>query len=204
MASAVAEGKATKPDDNEEYNPDLKKILKTMKNRRRHTSKQLTRAASLPSSNTLGRPSARIQELRALLLSLEYPRQKWPGEAPKSVVQKFVRMPRTGWRVFKEIYIDKFKINVSIAELKKLAEPSISSKAGNECSRDRFIFDSSKRQKTLDDILDENTLHRAKLLNKVQDAFHKEYASIKSKEPNKVKWTFQNESFQNEILEVID
>jgi hypothetical protein len=84
-----------------------------------------------------------------------------------------------------------------------IAEPSISSQAGNKCSRDRFISDSSKRQKTVDVLLEENTVHRAKLVNKVKDAFHKEYVSIK---PNEVGWNrkFQNESLQSEILEIID
>lgn len=33
----------------------------------------------------------------------------FPGESLRSAIQRFVRMLRTEWHIFKEVYVDKFK-----------------------------------------------------------------------------------------------
>ena len=163
-------------------------------------------STSLQTPHPPGQPTTRITELRALLLSLEYPQHLWPGEALKAVVQRFVRMPRTGWRSFKKIYIEKFKVDVSIDELKSQAEPLISSQAGRKCSRARFITESSKRFKPIEELLEENTLREAKVRTKVKEILRKELSSLKLKEVTEAERTrkVSSEKLDSEILEIID
>jgi len=168
-----------------------------------NSSKELT---SLQTPKLQGQLSSRIHELRALLLSAEYSQQNWPGEALRSVVHRFVRMPRTGWQLFRDIYVEKFKIEVSLDELKRRAESFISSQAGLKCSRRKYITESSKRIKTVENLFEDNTLHQAKVITKAREVFRKELASIKLKEVAEVEWTrkVQSEKFDFEILEAID
>lgn len=98
-------------------------------------------------------------------------------------------MPRTGWQILKVIYFERFKEDVPIDELKKRAESFISSQAGIKCSRKKFIAGTSKRLKTVENLFEDNTLHKAKLITRVKEVFRKELASIKLKSITEVEWT---------------
>jgi hypothetical protein len=155
--------------------------------------------------NPPGPTASRIAELKALLLSVESPKEQWPGEALKAVTLKYARMPRNGWPVFSEIFVKLFGVEVSRDELKRLAEQSIVKLSGVRCSRAKFIKEASKRVKPIDVLIEENTLREAKVRNKARQQLRQELAAIKLLEVTKVEWTrkVSSEKLDLEILDAI-
>ena len=65
----------------------------------------------------------------------------------------------------------------------------ISSQTEIKCSRKKYITKLSKRNKTVENLFEDNTLHKAKVITKAREIFQKELAPIKLKEVAGVEWT---------------
>ena len=181
------------------------KFFKQQKTDTGSPSKDSPESKVLQELNPPGPTASRIAELKALLLSVESPKEQWPGEALKAVTLKYARMPRNGWPVFSEIYFKLFGVEVSRDELKRLAEQSIVKLSGVRCSRAKFIKEASKRVKPIDVLIEENTLREAKVRNKARQQLRQELAAIKLLEVTKVEWTrkVSSEKLDLEILDAI-
>ena len=81
-----------------------------------------------------GPAAGRMVVLDALLAELEAPLDRWPGEALKAVLERFVRMPRGGWQHCHSKFCVSFGCSISLDEFTKRAKLAITSSSGRKCS----------------------------------------------------------------------
>ncbi|KAM0680191.1 hypothetical protein GINT2_001575 [Glugoides intestinalis] len=80
-------------------------------------------------------------------------------------------MPRSGWSYAHSVYCGKFNIHTPMIDFKKKAYNALTTQSGRKCSIRDFKKEAVKRVKTIDIILEENTLFEAKVYNEVRKTF---------------------------------
>jgi len=107
----------------------------------------------------------------AILASVEKRKEDWPKAAYLAVLERFARMPRSGWSRAKEYFCEKFTANISMTEFKAQAQKAVVTATGRPCTLKDFSPQEAKRRKTVESMFEENTLYEAKLYNHVKDMF---------------------------------
>ena len=110
--------------------------------------------------------------LEAIVRGIQAPQGKWPGEALKAVLGRFKRVPRGGWLKCHSIFCETFSCGIDPDEFRRQANFVIVSSSGYTCSRRKFAEESTKRVKTVDTYIEENTLHEAKVYLKVKQKYN--------------------------------
>ncbi|KAI5179477.1 hypothetical protein PAEPH01_2657, partial [Pancytospora epiphaga] len=115
-------------------------------------------------------------------------------------------MPRDGWSKCHSIFCDTFKCSISFNEFRKQANFVITSNSGARCSRKRFAEESTKRVKTLDEHLDERTLHEAKVYLEIKQRYFILRQGLREGEIDEAKRTrkFTREQVDSLRLRAID
>jgi hypothetical protein len=150
--------------------------------------------------------ASRMVVLGALATSTDVPMDRWPGEVLKVAIGRFARMPWGGWQLCHSIYCKKFSSGMSLDEFKRKANFVITSNGGTLCSRKKFVEESAKRVKTIDEHFEENTLHEAKVYLEVRKKFDILLKDNRSGEIDCAKWTrkFTHEEADPLVLGAID
>ena len=130
---------------------------------------------------TLKSVNSRNAVLDSIFSDTQSSKERWPEEVFESVLKRFKRMPRNGWNLAHEHYLQLFKHNISLCEFKKKAMSTIISSDGRRCSINKFERDPNKRPKILDDFFEEKTLIETKFYNKVKEKFTNILGDIKKK-----------------------
>ena len=143
--------------------------------------------------------------LATLFNDISSTKEKWPEEALRKVLGRFGRMPRTGWSRAHSVYCGKFGVHMPIAEFKKRAGRALTILSGRKCTAREFKKEAVKRVKTIDVILEENTLHEAKVYNEVRRTFLEAIQEVASVEVDKVERTRKvpNEKINHLVLEAV-
>ena len=115
--------------------------------------------------------SSSLTSLGTLLDNITSSQEEWPTEAFRKVLGRFGRMPRTGWSRAHSVYCGKFNAHMSLLEFKKKASKTLTTQSGKKCTIRDYKKAAVKRVKTLDVILEENTLFEAKIYNEVRIIF---------------------------------
>ena len=142
----------------------------------------------------------KLATIKAILISIEAPPQVWPKEALKAILRRYERMPRNGWDLLHRTYTEKFATEISLFEFKRQAESAVVTSNGRKCSRQIFTEEKNKRQKSIKDFIEENTLSDLKLYTKVRDQFRKELAGIKTMKVEDVPRTKKIYSESQDVL----
>jgi len=130
-----------------------------------------------------------LTSLDALLDGIKSTKEEWPEEALRRVLVRFGRMPRTGWSRAYSVYCGKFNAHTSLLDFKKKANQTLTSTSGRKCSARDFKKEAVKRVKTLDIILEENTLYEAKIYNETKRSYLECIQEITGIEVDKVERT---------------
>lgn len=124
--------------------------------------------------------SPRLTTLEVILDGIKASPLQWPKEALRAILRKFERMPRKGWDLMHKKFLFLFKNEISLMQFKKRAEAAVLSNAGRKCSRSEFADENTKKRKTMEDFIEENTLSDLKLYNRVRSQLLNELGNIKS------------------------
>ena len=146
-----------------------------------------------------------LTSLDTLLDDITSSQEDWPKEALRKVLDRFGRMPRTGWSRAHSVFCGKFSTRMTLEEFKKKAQKTLTSQSGRKCSARDFKREFVKRVKTLDVILEENTLHEAKIYNEVRKTFLeciKEVANVEVDQAERTR-KIPNEKINHLVLEAI-
>lgn len=146
-----------------------------------------------------------LTSLDALLDDIKSSKEEWPEEVLRKVLGRFGRMPRSGWSRAYSVYCGKFNVHTSLIDFKKKASRVLTTQSGRKCSIREFKNEAVKRVKTLDIILEENTLFEAKVYNEVRKTFLECIREVASVEVDKTEKTRKvpNEKVNHLVLEAI-
>jgi len=146
-----------------------------------------------------------LTSLDTLLDDVKSSKEEWPKEVLRKVLDRFGRMPRTGWSRAHSVYCGKFNVHTSLLEFKKKASNVLTTQSGRKCTIRDFKKETVKRVKTLDVILEENTLFEAKVYNEARKTFLECIQEVASVEVDKVERTRKvpNEKINHLVLEAV-
>ena len=146
-----------------------------------------------------------LTSLDTLLEDIKSTKEEWPEEALRKVLGRFGRMPRTGWSRAHSVYCGKFNVHMSPIEFKKKSLRASTTQAGRKCSLREFKKEAVKRIKTIDTILEENTLFESKIYNQVRKTFlecNREIANLEVEEVERTR-KVPNEKIDHLVLEAV-
>ncbi len=148
----------------------------------------------------------RLSILEAILDKIDARLQLWPKEALKAVLKQFSRMPRCGWDTMHRFYNRKFGLSTSPADFKRKAEAAVVGEQGKRCSREMFSEQIKKKTKTVDELVEENTLQDLKLYQSARDQILKELGNIRTMRVEDVPRTTKipNEFVDSNLMENLD
>jgi hypothetical protein len=111
-----------------------------------------------------------------------------------------------GWELMHKAYTEKFGKEVSMRELQRQAEHAIVKASGKKCSRRKFTEECNKREKSVIDFIEENTLSDLKLYTKVRDQLIKELGSIRTTKVEEVPRTkkIHSETLDSMVIELLN
>jgi tRNA uridine 5-carbamoylmethylation protein Kti12 len=135
--------------------------------------------ATVDMNNVAGSPIEALEDQKAgtltsldtILKDITSSKEEWPEEALREVLDRFGRMSRSGWSLAHSVYCGKFNVHTSLIDFKKKAARALTSQSGKKCSIRDFKKKAVKRVKTLDTILEENTLFKVKIYIEVRKTF---------------------------------
>ena len=151
-----------------------------------------------PKASTLTSLDIILEDIKSL-------KEEWPSEALRKVLGRFGRMPRSGWTRAHSVYCDKFNVSMSLLQFKKKASNALTSQSGKRCSAREFKNEAVKRVKTLDIILEENTLFEAKVYNEARKTYLECIQEVASLEVDEVERTrkVSSEKINHLVLEAV-
>ena len=143
--------------------------------------------------------------LDAILNDIESSMEEWPKEALRNALQRFGRMPRLGWSRAHNTFCGKFNVSISLEGFKKRASSVLVTQTGKRCTNREFKKDSAKRVKSVGTVLEENTLHEAKVCNEVRKIYLDCLEQVKEADVDKVERTrkIPNERINHLMLEAV-
>jgi len=146
-----------------------------------------------------------LTSLDTLLGDISSSKEDWPEEALRKVLCRFGRMPRTGWSRAHSVFCGKFSVHMSFIEFKKKASDALTTQSGRKCSTREFKKETVKRVKTLDVILEENTLFEAKVYNEARKTFLECIQEVASVDVDQAERTRKvpNEKINHLVLEAV-
>ena len=106
-----------------------------------------------------------------LIKNITSSKKDQPSKVLHKVLGRFERMSRSRQSHAHSVYCGKFNAHTPLSDFKKKALRALTTKSGSKCSAQEFKNEAVKRVKTLDIILEENTLFEAKVYSEARKPF---------------------------------
>ena len=85
--------------------------------------------------------------LTAVLSSTEASEEEWPQKVFLTVINRFGRMPRGGWKKANDVFCEKYGSNMGVDEFKCKAKKALTSTSGRQMSAREFKSDPTREGK---------------------------------------------------------
>lgn len=180
-------------------------ILENNEKAEREATSDKSIAGDTPEEGADGSKAGTMTSLDTILEDVKSSKEKWPEEVLRKVLGRFGRMPRSGWSRAHSVYCGMFNVHTSLVDFKKKASNVLTSQSGKRCTNRDFKNEAVKRVKTLEVILEENTLHEAKIYNEVKKTFTESIREVSNLGVDKAERTrkIPSEKINHLVLEAV-